>query len=270
MQQHPMNQPVGRRDFLKALGLSAAGLALCATGAEVLGQIFHRRKNALNANDRYDFLMPRVRFECDRRVPDVWNVYPGADRNLLSEFTSVVRCKVKLPPDCNGETPHYGSNEQFNAVVDFDDCESLRQFPFAFMTAEGAFTFTPRQRDNLKRYILEGGFLHMDDCCFDAHGDFFYQSAYALLERTFGPGSVREVPKRHEVFHNVFDLGNKGLPYLQGVQHGARGVFVGDRLAVFLSSTDLNCGWVRAWFAPAQNDDAIRMGVNIIMYALSH
>jgi hypothetical protein len=266
------NDIMDRREFFKKLGLSAGGIVLATTGLSALGQnaFWPKRRNSLPDNERYDFLMPRVRFDCDRRVPDKWDAYPGADRNLLSEFSSVVRCKVKLPPNCWNHVPHYGTEDQFNAVVDFDDYKSLRQFPYGFMTAEGAFTFSNHQRDNLKRYICEGGFLHMDDCCFDAKGDFFYQSSYDLLEKAFGPGSVREIPKTHEVFHNVFDLGNIGLPYLQGVQHGARGLFIGDRLAVFLSSTDLNCGWTRTWFTRNQQDQAIQMGINILMYVLAH
>jgi hypothetical protein len=261
-----------RREFLKKLGFSASGIVLACSGLSTLGQnvFWPTRKNSLPEDERYDFLMPRVRFDCDHRVPDKWDVYPGADRNLLSEFASIVRCKVKPLSGCDNQYPHYGTEDQFNAVVDFDDYKSLKQFPYAFMTAEGAFTFSSRQQDNLKRYICEGGFLHMDDCCFDGRGDFFYQAAYVLLEKTFGPGSVREIPRKHEVFHNVFDLGDIGLPYMQGVQHGARGVFIGDRLAVFLSSTDLNCGWTRCWFGKVKQDQAIQMGINILMYVLAH
>ncbi len=263
---------MGRREFLKKLGLSAGGIMLASTGLRALGQnaFWPNRRDSATADDRYDFLMPRVRFECDGRVPDAWNVYPGADRNLLSEFSSVVRCKVKIPLNCSNHVPHYGDDEHFNAVVDFNEPETLRKCPYAFMTAEGKFLFNQKQQDSLKRFICEGGFLHMDDCCFDARGNFFYLSAYDVLEKTFGPGSVKEIPKTHEIFHNVFDLGSIGLPYLQGVNHGARGVFIGDRLAVFLSSTDLNCGWVRTWFTRTQQDQAIQMGINLIMYALSH
>ncbi|MHC4240451.1 MAG: DUF4159 domain-containing protein, partial [Planctomycetota bacterium] len=66
-----------------------------------------------------------------------------------------------------------------------------------------------------------------------------------------------------------------------GQYHGARGVFVGDRLAVFLSSTDIHCGWADSrgrWFGTGGKrgigkhgyKEAIQMGINIIMYALSH
>ncbi|OHB74600.1 MAG: hypothetical protein A2Z25_16460 [Planctomycetes bacterium RBG_16_55_9] len=64
-----------------------------------------------------------------------------------------------------------------------------------------------------------------------------------------------------------------GLPIMQGQNHGARGVFIGDRLAVFLSSTDIHCGWCDSHgftFGRHNYQKAIQMGINVIMYALTH
>jgi hypothetical protein len=208
-----------------------------------------------------------------------WNAYPGAERYLLQELSSVVRCKVKLPPNCSGESPAAGEDAQFNAVVTLDDDPAkLRNYPFLFMTGEGAFTFDQNQKATLKRYLEQGGFLLIDDCVLAPSGDHLYQSSYRMLEETFGKGSVANVPKDHEVFHNVYDLGSIGLPHCQGKNHGAKGIFLGDRLAVFLSATDIHCGWVDKtgnWFPnPALGrhayKEAIQMGINIVMYALSH
>jgi hypothetical protein len=84
---------------------------------------------------------------------------------------------------------------------------------------------------------------------------------------------VKQIPLEHEVFHNVYGLGDSGLPYMQGQNHGARGVFIGDHLAVFLSSTDIHCGWCDSYgftFGRRNYEKAIQMGINTIMYALSH
>ena len=134
----------------------------------------------------------------------------------------------------------------------------------------------------------------MDDCVVGNGGDFFYQSSYKVLQDVFGPKAVKRVPREHEVFHNVYDLGETGLPhleyhkrklpgmkrskrtplpYMHGQNHGARGVFIGDRLAVFLGSTDIHCGWCDRdgnEFGRASYEKAIQMGINIIMYAISH
>ena len=163
------------------------------------------------------------------------------------------------------------------------------------MTGENNYEFTLKEKVNLKEYIMRGGFLYMDDCVVGNGGDFFYQSSYKLLEDVFGEGAVKRVPHEHEIFHNVYDLGDTGLPYLEyvkrrprrglpatnraglpymhGQNHGARGVFVGDRLAIFLTSTDIHCGWCDSHgfeWGKENYKKAIQMGINIIMYAISH
>jgi hypothetical protein len=245
--------------------------------------------------DKYDFLMPRVKYAHESKEVDRWNVRPGGDANLLRELRSVIRCTVKPITRAYDWQPQWAMEGQLNAVVTFDQMEKLKKYPFLFMTGENHYKFDNRQKANLKEYISRGGFLLMDDCVVGSGGDFFYQSSYELLEQVFGRGVVKRIPLEHEIFHNVFDLGDKGLPYMErqnriflpgmrqprhmglpymhGQNHGARGVFIGERLAVFLSSTDIHCGWCDSHgfeFSKQNYEKAIQMGINIIMYAMSH
>jgi hypothetical protein len=189
----------------------------------------------------------------------------------------------------------YAADSQLNVVVTFDDLEKLKKYPFLFMTGENHYKFDSRQKNNLRKYITRGGFMLMDDCVVGSGGDFFYKSSFELLKDVFGSRAVKRIPPQHEIFHNVYDLGESGLPYLQlqnpiprprmrrpqpaplpymhGQNHGARGVFIGDRLAIFLSSTDIHCGWCDSHgsvFGKQNYKKAIQMGINIIMYAISH
>lgn len=267
---------ITRREVLRAGAGRTAACALAAGGLSLVSST--RAHGTVEDDEDYDFLMPRVKFACDQRVVDVWSVHPGGDRNLLEEFSQVVRCKVKIPEGCYCEKPYFGEERHFNAVVDLTDPEEVAKYPFLFMTAEGHFTLTRQQEANLKQYCQQGGFIFMDDCIYGVGGDYFYQSAYKMLERVFGRGSVVRIPKTHEVFKNVYDLSAIGLPYVSGKNHGARGVFVGDRLALFLSSTDIHCGWTDRtgkWYSrndstPHAYKEAIQLGINLIMYSLSH
>jgi hypothetical protein len=285
------NRTTNRREFLKVAGRVVIGAALspCSFGTGVKGATQTRQQEDI---DRYDFIMPRVKFveqpfKGRGKGPDVWNVRPGGDANLLEEFSSVVRCKIKPIKEADNWEPQYAKPGQLNAVVTFDEPKELKKYPFLFMTGENPYQFSENEKHNLQQYILRGGFLLMDDCVVGSGGDFFYQSSYKLLEEAFGHGAVRRVPPEHEVFHNVYDLGETGLPslqynrplynpslpYMHGQNHGARGVFVEDRLAVFLSSTDIHCGWCDSLgheFGRQSYEKAIQMGINIIMYALSH
>lgn len=225
----------------------------------------------------YDFLFPRIRIRSDGRTPDQWNVHPIADRYLLRALNQTIRCKTK-EVHVRGRS-RYGQPDEFDVVLDLEDRERLTRYPLIFMTGEGAFSLSPLQKKNLKTYIEQGGFVLMDDCVFNSTGEFFYRSAHRVLSELFGPTAVQPLKKSHEIFHNVFDLGEIGLPFMHGQRYGAHGIFIGDRLAVLLSPHDIHCGWAdkrNMWFRRGgslnrhSHKEALQMGVNIIMYALTH
>jgi hypothetical protein len=253
----------GRRRFLKTAGRTVTGAVLAAGPISAVSEDKAYGQNPDYDLEKYDFVLPRVKFSADEGPEDYWTVYAEADTNLLRSFSSVVRCKVKLTPDRRRR----GEQALLNAVVEFSDIEALRKYPFAFMTSQYHYKLSAVEKRNLKRYILAGGFLMMDDCVSRARGDFFYQSSYKLLEEVFGKPAVRPIPNEHEVFHNVYDLGRTGMPHCHGTYHRAQGVFINDRLTVWLSSTDIHCAWVGNHTLVKQG---IQMGVNILMYALTH
>jgi hypothetical protein len=285
---------INRREFLKRAGRTAVGAALATNGLDsAFGGI--NPDEGPDDLDEYDFVMPRVKYAHEKKEVDRWNVRPGGDANLLRELSSVIRCTVKPVRGAYDWQPQWAMEGQLNAVVTFDEAKELRKYPFLFMTGENHYKFNSKQKSNLREYVIRGGFLLMDDCVVGSGGDFFYKSSYELLEEVFGSRAVRRIPPQHEIFHNVYDLGDTGLPYMErqnrvllprtgrprqvglpymhGQNHGARGVFIGDRLAVFLSSTDIHCGWCDSHgfeFGKRNHEKAIQMGVNIIMYAMSH
>jgi hypothetical protein len=101
--------------------------------------------------------------------------------------------------------------------------------------------------------VEQGGFVLMDDCVAHGPGDFFYHSSCQLLEHLFGKADVKRISTGHEIFHNIYDLSRVGMPYIQGTNWPPRGIFIEDRLAVLLTSTDIHCGWAdrtQTWFGP--------------------
>ncbi len=280
-----------RREFLQLAGATLLTGATPSRGNdESTGPLYDQQEPT--DYDRYDFVFARVQFveqgvKGQGKGPDLWNVRPGGDANLLREFSRVIQCRVKPIGGTFDWNPQYAREGQLNAVVRFDEPDHLRQYPFLFMTGENYYIFSDEQKQNFKDYITAGGFILMDDCVVGSGGDFFYRSSFSLLEEIFGLGSVRVVPKDHEVFKNVYDFTETGLPSLDylarpgirrqsiphGQNHGARGVFIGDRLAVFLSSTDLHCGWCDShgveWGLEGYRK-TIQMGINIILYAMTH
>jgi hypothetical protein len=284
---------MNRRQFLQWTGKTIlAGAALSGVAAAADTDAIYPGPE-IDDYDRYDFILPRLQF---KEMPykgrglgvDVWNVRSAGDANLLRELSAAIRCRTKPIAGTMDWSPPLALPGQLNAVVTFDDLDVLRKYPFLFMTSENAFELTDRQRQNFKDYITAGGFLLMDDCVVGTGGDFFYRCAYSLLEDLFGRESVRAIPREHEVFHNLYDMTATGLPWLHyvgntvargnvgtphGQNHGARGVFLADRLAILLSSNDLHCGWVDSrgtvWGLDYYRQ-SIQMGINIILYAMTH
>jgi hypothetical protein len=282
---------ITRRAFLETATKLVGGLAFASGKLYAVARANEPDKK-IDDLELYDFVMPRVQFIPLKRQgmsqgPDKWNVRPGGDANLLNRLSAVIRCRTKPIIGANNWQPQYATEGQLNGVVTFDSLDQVNKYPFLFMTGENYFQFNDDQKYNLKEYIMRGGFLLMDDCVVGDGGDFFYQSAFRTLEETFGKGAVKRIPNEHEIFHNVYDLGETGLPtvdyiyrkrpgglpYMHGQNHGARGVFMGERLSVFLSSTDIHCGWCDSLgieWGRANYEKAIQMGINIIMYAMSH
>ncbi len=146
--------------------------------------------------------------------------------------------------------------------------------PFVFMTAGGAFTLPPNEEKNLHEFLERGGFILADDCMGLGGAnevDAFFRCYVSLINRLYPDNPMRKIPNDHEIFHCYFDFPN-GCPELQGVPHGAYGLFEPGtgRIMTWLSSGDIHCGWVCKWWSMERNMEAIKMGINIIIYFLSH
>lgn len=268
-----------RRQFMKRSAVLGAAGFISSTA--FCGRESYMSEEEISDLKKYDIIIPRVKFRTDDRMRDKWNVLPVGEHNLLSAFEEVVRCKVKKHPGLsNGQT--LGREDQFNSVVAFWEYEKLRQYPFVFMTSDGYFRFDDMEKKNLKRYIDQGGFILFDDCVENTNGyhDYFFQSAITLMQEVFGQDAIQKVPLDHEIFHNVYDMKDKGMPFIQGVNHGAYALFTEGRIAALMTPGDIHCGWVDkdySWYGPNgrgpgcdNHDKTIEAGINILMYVMTH
>lgn len=221
---------------------------------------------AMAASDKRDDMEPfqwaRVKFVTTDNVKDKWNIWPNGDIFLLKELK---RCT-----GLNIDTTWY--------VAPLEDLDEMCKYPFLFMTTEGRFEFTPRQQTNLAEYLKRGGFMLADDCVYnEGQRDGFFLDFKAKIEHLFGRPMVK-LPNDHEIYHSFYDMPS-GLPHVQGIQHGGHALFIDGRMAVFLSSTDIHCGWKSlemdtrgegGWFPTFMSREAIKMGINIMMYVMTH
>jgi hypothetical protein len=182
-----------------------------------------------------------------------WYANPSSLPNLLTAIRSRTALRVAAE----------------EKVVTLSDDE-LWNVPYIYMTGHGNVRWSDRDLATLRRYLLQGGFLHADDNYgMDA-------SIRRELGRLFPEVPLVEVPLDHPIYHVVFDF-PKGIPKIH--QHDAKpaqgfGIFLDGRLAVYYSyQSDLGDGWEDFEVhrdPPEKHEAALRMGVNLFAYAVGY
>ncbi len=148
--------------------------------------------------------------------------------------------------------------------------DAVFNYPILFMTGHGNVHFADAEVARLRRYLERGGFLHVDD----NYG--LDESWRRECARLFPESPLLELPADHEIYHIYYDFPT-GLPKIHEHHGGpARGyaVFHQGRMVIFYSyNTDLGDGWEDADVhddPPDKREAALKMGVNIVLYALTH
>jgi hypothetical protein len=153
-------------------------------------------------------------------------------------------------------------------VVEVGSAE-IFSYPFIHMTGHGNVAFSDAEAQNLRKYLLSGGFLHIDD----NYGlDKFIRLE---MKKVFPELDFVELPFSHPIYHQKFDF-PEGLPKIH--EHDAKppqgfGIIYEGRLICFYSyECDLGNGWEDQ---SVHNDpepvrqQALRMGANILTYAFT-
>jgi len=160
-----------------------------------------------------------------------------------------------------------------NLATDEDVAEvgspNLYDYPYLYMTGHGNVVFSMNEAQNLRNYLIGGGFLHVDD---NYGMDKFVRIE---LKKVFPELELIEVPFTHPIYHQKFEFPN-GLPKIH--EHDAKpaqgfGLFYEGKLVVFYSyECDLGNGWEdrRIHNDPEEKrQQALRMGANIISYCFT-
>lgn len=140
--------------------------------------------------------------------------------------------------------------------------------PFVHMTGHGNVVFSGAEIDNLRSYLMGGGFLHVDD---NYGMDPFIRPQ---LKRLFPELELVELPASQPIFHQTFDF-PAGLPKIHehdGKPAQAFALFYQGRMIVlYTHECDLGDGWEDASVhknSEATRQKALRMGANLLQYVL--
>jgi len=159
----------------------------------------------------------------------------------------------------------------------------LFDYPLAYIVEPGHMELTEEDAAALREYLMRGGFLFLDDF----HGEVEWQRARGQLKMIFPEYEPRDLPITHAIFHSYFDLdGVVQVPgvaaLVQGVTYEKGGVtphYMGvenknGRLMIFMTrNCDLGDAWewINDWHYPAKYGVvAYKVGINVVIYAMSH
>ena len=154
------------------------------------------------------------------------------------------------------------------SIVDVGSPE-LFNFPFVHMTGHGNWMLSQQEADNLRNYLIGGGFLHIDD----NYGLDPY--VRPQMKKVFPELDFVELPFSHPIFHQKYDFPN-GLPKVH--EHDGKppqgfGLFFEGRLVCFYTfECDLGDGWEDYEVhkdSPELHQKALRMGANILEYVFN-
>ncbi len=183
-----------------------------------------------------------------------WHAHPTGDIRMIDFIRK--NTTINLRADWN--------------VVDVEHLDKMAAFPFIFVHGQRTQNMSPKGKENLKEYILRGGFLFVDDCVwqkYDPYQDMLYQSFLVLFKEFFPEAKIEKVDMKHPLFNCYYQI--KSFPHCQGKNNGISLVTLHGRLIGIVTSSDLHCGWVtESWFGARLTQEAWRMGVNIYVYSM--
>ena len=182
-----------------------------------------------------------------------WYANPTALPNLIRFCNENIATKIKETP----ETVEVGNIAIF-------------QYPFIHMTGHGNVVFSQEEAENLRTYLLSGGFLHIDDN--------YGMEPYLRKEliKVFPNKDLEELGADHPIFSQEYNF-PEGLPKIHehdGNRPQALGIFHESRLILlFTFQSDLGDGWEDPTVhndPKSVRDKAFQMGANIVSYVFKN
>ena len=181
-----------------------------------------------------------------------WYANPTSLPNLISFCNANLGTKINAEP----ATVEVGSPDIFN-------------YPFLHMTGHGNVVFNQHDAENLRSYLLSGGFLHIDD---NYGMDPFIRPE---LKKVFPELDLVELPFSHPIYNQAYTF-PKGLPKVHDHDKKAPqgfGLIFEGRLVVFYTyECDLGDGWEDAEVHKDSDETrtkALQMGANMISYVFT-
>lgn len=229
--------------------------------------IFLRTSYSKGKDIEYDFTFVRLKYSGSYRYRSLWHIdYPAAERNLLIQLRK--HTDIKASP--LEKVVEVGSPEIFD-------------YPFAYIAELGRLNLSKAEAENLREYLLRGGFIMTDDF----HGTEQWRRFYKQYKKIFPKREPIDIPMTHPIFQCFFKIDElMQIPapaaYRSGRTHEKDGYQVkcmgvfddqGRLMMMINFNTDLGDAWQNAaesFYPHKFSNMAFKMGINAIVYTLTH
>ncbi len=192
------------------------------------------------------------------REPPWAHDYPRAERNLMHILAEV----TTVTPFMDG-----------GRIIDVGDPE-LFKYPIAYMAEPGYWQMSDKEAENLRHYLLKGGFLIFDD-----FGGPHWQNLATQMARVLPQSRWIQMDASHPVFHAFFQIESLDnlIPSYRGMP-----VFLGlfedndpkkRLIAIANYNNDLGENWEFSdtGFLPVEaSNESYKFGINYFIYGLTH
>jgi hypothetical protein len=256
----------------------AAAVALLALSALPTGAVAQRRfggepgREPDTANIQYDgrFTFARLKYVTGpggwyyRGLPAWAHGYSEAERNLMN-----------IVNELSVLGPHITESN----VLALDD-PALCRYPIVYMTEAGYWTMTDQEAAGFRAYLLKGGFAVFDDFRGDFRGGGGWDTFETNMRRVLPTARFVDLDPTHPIFHAFFEINSFDIipQYYDRGQPIFRGLFEDNDpskrlLAMVNFNTDVSNFWEfsATGLKPIdESNQAYKLGVNYIMYGLTH
>ena len=205
--------------------------------------------------------------------------YPDADLNFSIRLSELTRTRVSM--DTDGR-PDY-------LTVRLTD-EAMFQCPYLHMEDVGTVTFSEREIEALREYLLKGGFVWVDDFW----GSYAWEQWVAEISRVLPPAEypIQDIPINHPLMKAQYEI--KEFPQIPSIQSwrgnpnetSERGYdsaephlraisdHHGNIMVLMTHNTDISDAWEREGEDPRYfysfSPKGYAVGINAMMYAMTH
>ena len=233
-------------------------IALPAVGSQ-FGRFFLPPPTAVEYDSHFAFT--RIRYGTRVGGNGGWeHDYPTADRNFAAILDYMTHTRVHLD----------GSN-----IFDLDD-PRIFQNPVIYMSEPGGWTTDAAEATSLRNYLLKGGLIIFDD--FD--GDREWRNLVTQMKVVLPDHDFIRLDVSHPIFQSFFSLRTLQVPHpmLRGIEPEFFGLFDDNRtsgrmMAIANFNNDIGDYWewsAEGLYGDAPTADAYRLGVDYLVYAMTH